>query len=195
MNPIHMISVLSLAVALSACHHAVGIVPSLSPVHPTKTRKDLPKRQVTSCKSFLLHAIPTGDDPVADATTQLESTKAADGVTGVTVEQSTYFWFLGHTTCTTVSGTPFRYTSTGPVPGKKAKQPVRPPPRQRVSTPVVECSLACERFGKILENSQLLQRRAVVRCNNRCAVDRAFQTCVTRASTPQAARLCESTSP
>ena len=192
MNLARWIAVPSLMLALTACHQAVVVAPSLGPVNPTQPRNERPRQSTSACTSFILHTIPSGGDPVASATEELRGTPGVDGFVGLTVEQSTYFWLLGHTTCTTVSANPFTYGAKRGVRNKAPKTPVRLPTPARASTPVVECTLICERFGKIMETNQMLQRRATQRCNTRCARDRSFQECVTKASTSRAARFCES---
>jgi len=177
---------------ISACHQAVLVAPSLGPVNPTKHRQELPRKTVSACTSFIMHAIPSGGDPVAETASELKASPGIDGHVGVTLEQATYFWFLGHTTCTTLSAIPFKYGGAKTVRKKAPKTPVRVSTPPRPTTPVVECTLICERFGKIMENNQMLQRRATQRCNTRCARDRSFQECVTKASTSRAAKFCES---
>ena len=192
MKLVQWIVISSLMLTLAACHQAVGVAPSLGPVNPAKQRTEGARKEVSACTTFLLHAIPSGGDPVAEATEDLRTTPGVDGFVGVTVEQATYFWLLGHTTCTTVSATPFTYQATRSTRKKAPKTPLRVPTPARTSTPVVECTLICERFGRIMETNQMLQRRATQRCNTRCARDRTFQECVTKASTSRAAKFCES---
>ena len=195
MKVVHWIAVLCLTFILSACHQAVVVAPSLGPIDDEKQRVERPRTSASSCTSFILHAIPSGGDPVALATDALKTTPGVDGFVSVTVEQATYFWLLGHTTCTTVSANPFKYGTNARASRSKRKTapktPVRLPSSARTTTPVVECTLICERFGRIMETNQMLQRQATQRCNSRCERDRGFQECVTKASTSRAARFCE----
>lgn len=189
MRPTLWIAILIATLALGACHHATLIAPSLSPVDD-KPRRELPKVSKTACVSYILHMIPTGGDPLKDATSALTERKIGDGYVEVTGEQSTVFWLLGHTTCTTVSARPFKYVSR-----TKSKRSLKTPTKTvrtpKPPQPLVECGLVCERYGKIAATQGLLQQNFTRRCKRRCPADRIYHQCVTRASTPSAAVQCE----
>jgi hypothetical protein len=192
MTVVRWITVAFLTLSVAGCHQALLVTPSLGPMDASKQRSELPRQVESACTSFIMHAIPSGGDPLVEATTQLTSTANIDGHVEVTVERATYFWLLGHTTCTTVSGTPFRYGKKPPKRTKRSKPAVRTAAAVKPATPKVECTFICERFGKIMETNQMLQRSATQRCNSRCARDSTFQECVTKASTSRAAKFCES---
>jgi hypothetical protein len=192
MTVVRWIMLAFILLSLTACHQALLVTPSLGPVDASKQRSELPRQVESACTSFIMHTIPSGGDPLLEATAKLTSTAKVDGHVEVTVERATYFWLLGHTTCTTVSGTPFRYGKKPSTRTKRSKPVVRTSTPVKPPTPKVECTFICERFGKIMETNQMLQRSATQRCNSRCARDSGFQECVTKVSTSRAAKFCES---
>jgi hypothetical protein len=191
MRPTFWIATCLATLALGACHQATLISPSLSPVDD-KPRFEFPKVSESSCTSYILHMIPTGGDPLKEATSALTDKKVADGYVEVTGEQATVFWILGHTTCTTIAARPFKYVS------RKTSKPRPKPPTKTVrkpKAPLVDCGIVCERYGKIAATQGLLQQDFTKRCKRRCPADRLYHQCVTRASTPRAAAQCEGGKP
>lgn len=191
MTPIRWIAQCCLVFSLTACHQSVLISPSLSPVDIGRRRATQPRTSVSACTSYLLHAIPTGGKPLREATETLRSKKGVDGFVEVTAEESTIFWILGHTACTTVSARPFVYERPRRKSRSQATSLPRKTPKGPKPTPVLDCGLVCERFGRITATQGVLQQRATKRCKSRCPSDLGYHQCATRASSPMAAARCE----
>jgi hypothetical protein len=200
--------------ALAGCHMSRILVPSIGPVDPVRPTVRYPAIQGRACEHFIFHFIPTGANPLVEATWEMQRLENADGYVQVTVEDHLAVWFFGHSVCTTVTGYPFTY-GTEPkelrVRGAGSAQqgaPMRPPPREKPAVeepppgppPVPaarellnqqECASACAAFGKLAGATELIQRVVAEKCQTRCLdADRPYFQCVKRAREAADVKTC-----
>jgi len=175
----------------------ISIAPSLRPVDPARPMVVFRQVRGEAC----------GNDAVVGAIRNLKRLSNVDGYLEVLVEET------GENAgrCARVTAYPFRYgTSTdlpGLVAGDESTDPVivpgRPaPPAAAPSTPTTpsgpstpaafDCPVACQKFSMLAASGSIQQSLAKERCITRCTKpDAEFQSCITRAADPTAAKACQ----